>query len=355
MRKNRRKKKKLKKSVKVVMISILLFLALGIVFFFTKEQEILENKHNEPQTKEKEKEPEKKVQVIDVNSKSRNIAVMINNIKTVWGYQSGLQDAHIIYEIIAEGGITRFMAVFKDKDTARIGTIRSARIYYLDYALENDAIYVHIGGSKEALRDIKELGMADLNSEVTFRDKSLGLAYEHTAFASMEKIKDRIQKRKIRNTKEKDDLLNYSIEEIDLSKMEGSIKADKVLIQYSGYKDTSFVYDENTKVYKRFQNDKAHTDYVTKEQYTAKNIITYQVKNASYDSYGRQYLENTGTGNGYYISNGYAVPIKWKKDKRESQTVYTYLNGEEITVNDGNTYIQIQPKNKKFMINELNY
>ncbi len=355
MKRNLRKKRKLKKSVKIVIICAFLLLALGIGFFFSKGKEVLEQMPTEQNPTKEEKEPEKRVQVIDVNSKSRNIAVMINNLKTVWGYQSGLQDAHIVYEIIAEGGITRFMAVFKDKDTARIGTVRSARIYYLDYALENDAIYVHIGGSKEALRDIKQLGIPDFNSEVTFRDKSLGLAYEHTAFTSMERIKKQIEKRKIRNTAEKDNLLNYSIDPIDLSKMEGAIKADKVLIQYSGYKNTSFVYDESTKVYKRFQNDKAHTDYVTKEQYTAKNIITYQVKNASYDSYGRQYLENTGSGNGYYITNGYAVPIKWKKEKRESQTVYTYLNGEEITVNDGNTYIQIQPKNKKFMINELNY
>ena len=154
----------------------------------------------------------KVLKIFDENSKSRNIAVMINNIKNVWGYQSGVQDAYIVYEIIAEGGITRLMAVFKDQDNERIGTVRSARIYYLDYALENDAIYVHIGGSKEALKDIKTLSIPDLQSEVTFRDRSIGLAYEHTAFASMSKIKEKIKKRGIRNTKKKDELLQYSID-----------------------------------------------------------------------------------------------------------------------------------------------
>ena len=161
---------------------------------------------------------------------------MINNIKNVWGYQSGLQDAFLVYEIVAEGGITRFLAVFKDQsDLERIGTVRSARIYYLDYALENDAVYVHIGGSKEALSDIKKLGMIDLQSEVTFRDRSIGLAYEHTAFASMKKIKERMDKRGIRQTTEQDEVLNYSVDEIDLSSNSDAISDNETQRCSQGY------------------------------------------------------------------------------------------------------------------------
>ena len=61
-------------------------------------------------------------------------------------------------------------------------------------------------------------------------------------------------------------------------------------------------------------------------------------------------MENIGSGTGYYISNGYAIKINWKKDCRECQTVYTYTNGKEINVNDGNTFIQIQPTNKDLVI-----
>ena len=98
-------------------------------------------------------------------------------------------------------------------------------------------------------------------------------------------------------------------------------------------------------MYKRFQNSKAHTDYVTKEQYVTKNIIVYQVSNNTIggDSKGRQEIDNIGTGEGYYITNGYAIPITWEKSKRESQTIYKDKNGNEITVNDGNTFIQIYP------------
>lgn len=344
-----------KKSVAIITatVVVLLGLIIGFLIFGKGESKPILDKFIKDPIKEEEKK--KSVEVIDVNSNTRNIAVMINNIKKVWGYQSGLQDAHIVYEIITEGGITRLMAIYKDKDTARIGSVRSARIYYIDYVLENDATYVHVGGSKEAIRDINALGISDLNAQTIFRDKTLGLNTEHTAFTSMELINNKIASRKMRSTTEKKNLLNYSVDELDISKMEGAIKADDIYISYSGSKSTTFKYDEENKVYKRFQNDTPHTDYVTKEQYTTKNIITYQVPNRSYDSYGRQELDNLGKGNGYFITDGYAVPITWEKTSRSSQTIYKYLNGEEIVVNDGNTYIQIQPKNRDFKINELNY
>lgn len=350
------KAKKSKRRVNYKLLIILIFIIIlisGLLAFLLNENKTNNSNSNQDKntTNNKSLETPKKVNIIDVDSNSRNIAVMVNNIKTVWGYQSGLQDAYIVYEIIAEGGITRFMALYKDANTERIGTVRSARIYYLDYALENDAMYVHIGGSKEALSDIKTLKMNDFNSEVTFRDRSIGLRYEHTAFTSISKIMEVAKKRGVRTTTNKENLLNYSIDEIDLSNMDGAIKADNIFISYSGNKNTSYEYDSENKVYKRSQNDIAHVDYVTKKQYTAKNIITYQVKNSSYDSYGRQALDNIGNGEGYYITDGYAVPITWEKKSRDSQTVYRYKDGKEITVNDGNTFIQIQPKNRKLTIN----
>lgn len=353
-KKKTKKETKKKHTLLIITIVIVVLIVLGGIIFLLLNNDTKENdndKKDPNNTTNKVNKEDDIVDIIDVNSKSRNVAVMINNIKTVWGYQSGLQDAYIVYEIIAEGGITRFMALYKDANTARIGSIRSARIYYLDYVLENDAMYVHVGGSKEALSDIKSLKITDMGTGIIFRDKTLGLHREHTAFTSMENIMNSAAKRNIRTTTEKDNLFNYSAQEIDLSKMEGAIPANNVLINYSGSQEVTFEYDKDAKVYKRFQKGKPHIDYVTKEQYTTKNIITYQIKNSSYDSYGRQKLDNLGKGEGYYISNGYAVPITWQKDTRSSQTIYRYKNGEEIVLNDGNTFIQIQPKNKKLSIN----
>ena len=352
------KKRKLNKFGKFIII-LLILLLIGIITCIFKDNifksEDTKKANFESNKKNNEIKKEEKLNIIDINSNSRPYAVMINNIKTVWGYQCGLQDAYIVYEIIVEGGYTRLMAIFKDKNLDRIGSVRSSRHYFLDYALENDAIYVHFGWSPQAEKDIKTLGVNNINFmryNGYIRDRSLGLASEHTAFTSTDKINTGIDYYKYRKTTDTKPLLNYSASSIDLSKLDGNIVANKVYLEYSGSRSTSYIYDDINKVYKRYQNDIEHTDYQTKMQYTAKNIITYKLNNytISGDNKGRQTLENIGSGDGYYISEGYAVPIKWEKSSREKKTVYKYLDGTEIKVNDGNTYIQIQPLNKQITI-----
>ena len=110
-----------------------LIIGSGIVLFILIL--VLALAFNKPKTEEKPlQQPEQKepvnedIHIIDLNSNSRPIAVMINNISTARPYQAGLQDAYLVYEMIVEGGITRMMAVFKDAETARIGSIRSSDI-----------------------------------------------------------------------------------------------------------------------------------------------------------------------------------------------------------------------------------
>ena len=343
-------KLKLKHKNLLIIIGVLLLILLSM-FIITK----LSNKKEAPKkVKTTTTKVIKKVNIVDVNTKSRPFAVMINNVSTARPLQSGLQDAYIMYEMIVEGGITRYLALFLDTNTERIGSIRSARHYYLDYARENDAIYVHHGYSPQAASDFSKLNVdrIEVSTPSTgWRDKTLNVASEHTLFTSIELLKNGIgSKRTERNN---DLLLNYSADEIDLSKIEGSIKADRVVIPYSSNTTTSYQYNADEKVYYRFVNDKEHTDYVTKKQFTFKNIITYKVRNYTLndpEGKGRQGIDNIGSGEGYYISNGYAAKINWKKDCRECQTVYTYSDGKEIKVNDGNTFIQIQPLDKELTI-----
>ena len=290
-----------------------------------------------------------KLKIVDVNSKSRPVAVMINNLSAARPVQSGVMDAYIVYEIIVEGGITRYMAVYKDKDTAKIGTVRSSRDYYLDYALENDAIYVHFGWSPQAQELIGKLGVNNINGlydDAFWRDNPMNLAYEHTAYTSMDKIMKVAKNKGYRLTSEKDLLLNYSADEVSIENEESSLKADNVSIRYSNVVTTSYKYNPTDKLYYRSVNGSVQKDYVTKKQYTTKNIIISYVDNGniSNDNKGRQELNNIGTGKGYYITDGYSIPITWTKKSRNEQTVYKKLNGEEITVNDGNTFIQIAPK-----------
>ena len=312
--------------------------------------------NNDSEIKE---EPKPQLKIVDINSNSRSYAVMINNHASARKNHAGLQDAYLVYEMIVEGGITRYMAIFKDQDTSKIGSIRSSRPYYLDYVMENDAIYVHWGWSPQAQSDISKYSINNINGlylegKYFFRDKTLNVAYEHTGFSSIELLKKAATGLNYRTTTDKDLLLNYSVEEILLNDKENTQVANNVKIVYSSYVNTSYVYDSTNKVYKRYVNGAVHKDAVTGEQYTAKNIITYQVKNSviSNDDKGRQEFENIGSGEGYYITNGYATKIKWEKTSRQSQTVYKYLDGTEINVNDGNTYIQIQPKSQVLTISE---
>ncbi len=357
-----KKKNKKKKVLKLVMVLIVLVALVAGGFFLITQNKDKKKTDSSPSTnvkkEEKPKVEEKKLKTVNPDSDSRNIAVMYNNISTVWGYQSGLQDAYLVYEILVEGGYTRLMAIFKDANTERIGSVRSSRPYFLDYALENDALYVHFGASEQALSDIKTLGINNINgmtySASFWRDRSLKLATEHTAFTSMDHIKKGIEKYKYRTTTKIDLLLDYSVDELDISKMDGAIPANKVFIDYSASRSTTFEYDTVNKVYLRSQGTAKgnynHMDAITKKQYTAKNIITYQLPSRTIDSKGRQAINTTGGGKGYYITNGYAVPITWEKTSRASQTKYRYLDGTEIKVNDGNTYIEIQPSNKKLTI-----
>ena len=348
----------------IVILSILVIVAGGMLIYkINNEKEKSENvvaddnvDINEDKDDKELVVEEKKPQIF--NGNDRPIAVMIDNHSGAWP-QANLNKAYLVYEIIVEGGETRLMAVFKGQDLEKIGPIRSSRHYFLDYALENDAIYVHWGWSPQAQSDIKTLGVNNINglydAKYFYRDqdlKSQKVALEHTGFTTMKMLKKGAEKLKYNRDTNRDTLLNYQADEVNLEQKEGSLKATNVMIKYSGSVKDTYEYDAENKVYKRFVNGKAHTDDVTKKQYTFKNIIVYNVKNSSIsgDDKGRQEFDNIGKGIGYYITNGYAVPIRWEKTSRSAQTKYTYENGKEIEVNDGNTFIEVQPTNQELTI-----
>lgn len=339
-----------KRNIIIIIIASILFLSLATLFtikLINKQKEDIEEKEEE-----KEEKKEKKLTIIDIDSKSRPYAIMIDNIKAAFP-QAGLQDAYLVYEIIVEGGQTRLLALFKDASTALIGPVRSARHYFIDYAMENDAYYVHHGYSPQAQRDLGVFKPNNINGltyegSTLWRDKEL--VAPHNLFTSINKLNSRVSLLKYRTDTTKTTLLNYSIDEISLKDEEEAKIANEVSIPYSNVHTTKYVYDSELKVYKRSSYNTANVDKVTEEQYTAKNIIVINVKNYvdPYNSEGdRQTLDNVGTGKGYFITNGYAIPITYSKSSRESQTIYKNLAGEEITVNDGNTYIQIQPISRK--------
>lgn len=293
---------------------------------------------------------EKQVEIF--NGDTRPIAVMIDNVGDARP-QAGLNDAYIVYEIIVEGKQTRLMALFKDVNLEKIGPIRSSRHYFLDYAIENDAIYVHFGWSPQAEKDIKSLGVKNINgmteSSTSFwrvRDKSA----PHNAVTSTEEILKIAERKKYSTTSKKDSVLNYVTDEVEL---ESDITATNIAIPYSSSYKVTYKYDEETKRYTRGYNKTTQKDWDTKELVTTKNIIITFAQNTRLNdgtTKDRQNLLNIGTLDGYYITNGKAIKIKCYKSSRKAQTEYKDLDGNEIDVNDGNTFIQIVPKNSKVVI-----
>ena len=238
------------------------------------------------------------------------------------------------------------MALYKDKDVSLIGPIRSSRHYFLDYALESDAIYVHYGWSPYAADDVTKLKIDNINGltdSTPFRRDTNSVA-PHNVFTRMSYLKNYLQTTNY-NLESLDWLLfDYSADPVDLNDTNYVPKtASKINIPYSKNEYRTYAYDESNEYYLRSSNGKAQYDRKSGEQLHYKNIIIQRVPNKTLDSEGRQELETTGKGKGYFITNGYFLPIEWSKATRESKTIYTYEDGTEITLNDGNTFVQIVP------------
>lgn len=334
-----------KGGAKIFLIVLVLLIIIMVVLFAIK---IIQGQENTETAAYNNFEENKVEEIEEVKTpktlagSTRPIAIMIdNNINAM--PQAGLLEADLVYEMMVEGGETRLMIVLQDKDLSRVGPIRSSRHNFLDYALENDAIYVHYGWSPQAKSDITTLGVNNINgiyeSETSFWRDSSRYA-PHNAVTSTENILKIAKREEYRTTTTKDPVLNYVVDEVNLE--EGQ-EADTITIPYSDHNTVKYTYDEKNKEYTRYSRGEKQTDWNSDKTVTTKNIIITFAKNESIDSYGRQNIDNIKTLDGYYITNGKAIKIKCEKTSRSSQTVYKDLEGNEINVNDGKTFIQICP------------
>ena len=302
-------------------------------------------------TTEEAKAEEKKESNI-FNGKDRPIAVMIDNHKGAWP-QAGLNKTYLVYEIIAEGGETRLMALFKGQDVDVVGPVRSSRHYFLDYAMENDAIYAHYGWSPKAKNDISAYSINNINGiyygKPTFWRISKKKA-PHNAMTSTEQILNAAKKKNYRTTSDVSSLLNYASNEVEL---QGELAATEIKIPHSYLHSVTYKYDEKTQRYTRYARGTLQKDYSTGKNITTKNIIIEFINNSVLQdgtSKDRQDLHNIGTFDGYYITNGKAIKITCTKNKRTDKTIYKTKDGKVLEVNDGNTWINICPKNAKVSI-----
>ncbi|NLV36963.1 MAG: DUF3048 domain-containing protein [Clostridiaceae bacterium] len=282
----------------------------------------------------------------------RPMAVMIDNEGTRVLPQGGLDKAQIVYEIIVEGGLTRLMPVFWGTEPEMIGPVRSARDYFLDYSMEFDAIYVHFGGSPQAGKDIKKYKINEIDGLYlgpdVFWDLTKDRGNWQDSYTSMEKLKAYAQKKKFSETPQAQFPFTYNQKDEALG---AGKDASVITLKYPSM-TSKYEYDSTTGLYKRFRYGKEHMERVTEKQFTAKNIIVQYVPNYDIkgDSAGRQSMTTTGSGKGYFITGGKVIDLKWSKESRTAQTKYTDDTGNPITLNRGQTWIQIMPMAAKVTI-----
>ncbi|MBM6870949.1 DUF3048 domain-containing protein, partial [Pseudoflavonifractor phocaeensis] len=290
----------------------------------------------------------------------RPVAIMLNNLKQALP-QLGQSEADIIYECLAEGGITRMLGVYQDpSDVGAIGSIRSARPYYLELALGHDAIFIHAGGSEDAYADIRAWGVTALDgvngpycgsspgSNLMWRDadRRRNLGYEHSVITTGETIEEKFATYSFRQ--EHKDGYTYPITFADDGTPENGSTANTITVPFSNYKTGVFTYDADSGTYLVEEYGAPYVDGNTGDQVAVTNVLVVQTScwNTG-DSYGHMEVDLTGTGSGYYACGGQIIPIRWSKPDRNSPFTYTDENGQPIVLGRGSSYVNIIPKSEQ--------
>lgn len=279
----------------------------------------------------------------------RPIAVMMDNERNARP-QSGLYAADIVYEMPAEGNITRYMAIFHHQDAEKIGPVRSARPYFINKALEFGAVYVHCGGSPQALKDLATLKVDTLNdlkgSPCFWRSKDRKMP--HNLYTSTKLMRSVMASKKLEDSAAP---AYFKFSEAFLNLPNGT-KAGHVSIAYDKNYKAGYEYDESQKLYFRTINGTRLKDKDTGKEISTTNIIIEKTTAKVLDSAGRLEVLSVGSGSGYYLTGGNMIEIKWSKSSRSGRTVYTDLTGNEIQLNKGVTWIQVVPSYNSIEIKE---
>lgn len=269
------------------------------------------------------------------------LAIMIENHPEARP-QAGLNKASIIYEAIAEGGITRFMAVYGPENADKVGPVRSARVYFIDWAEEYNAFYAHAGGAQNALTKIVEDNVLDLNHNTTaFWRQQDGRALEHTLYTSTIKLYEYaanqgydVNSSNFTPQKFKDDLI-----------ADQRVTSQGAVINFSSesYK-IEWKYNKDKNIYMRYMAGASHNDEVTKDQLSAKNVVIQVVSRQAVKSGGKTVytMGTVGSGEATVLMDGKAVKGTWKKDKAGStRTMFYDSNGKQISFNRGAMWIEV--------------
>lgn len=268
--------------------------------------------------------------------------------------QAGLTKADIVYEAIAEGGITRFMAIFGSQEATKVGPVRSARTFFVDWARGYNAYLAHVGGNIDALDQIKAEKVLDLDqfsySGPYWRERVANLATEHTMYTDTTKLREQAAKNNY-TTANNFNVLKFKDDPTDKTTLPES---QKITVDFSSndYK-VAFQYDKATNSYKRFLAGVPHTDQVDKNQINPKNVIVMTVdRKAVVTRINEQgyTMTTVGTGKAKIFIDGKTIDGTWKKASKTDRELFYDESGNEVTFNRGQFWISVVPPESKVTV-----
>ena len=288
--------------------------------------------------------------ISDSGKGKRPCAVMINNIEAALP-QYGIYDADVLFEIVAEGGITRLMAVYGDEaDIPNVCSVRSARYYYMLFAQCFDAVYLHWGSDPVICNPMfDELNIDHIdgmsNGDIYDRDydRMNYMDLEHTGYLKGPQVMDEIAALGIRQEIKDgyDDIFSFYDE---FTKPAGD-DCEELTVNFSQWYFSGFKYSDKTKTYKKYHNGNKHIDQVKNKQLNFTNIVILEVPEI------KLYRENSKIvcfemdgGSGYLFTGGKVKPINWSKDGDFGKLELTDENGSPLKLNTGKTYIGVTQK-----------
>ncbi|GMK41969.1 putative lipoprotein YerB [Paenibacillus sp. CCS19] len=281
----------------------------------------------------------------DQELKQRPIAVSVNNFKAARP-QSGLTQADIVWEVLAEGGITRLIAVFQSSSfTDPIGPIRSIRPYLIDIGESYKSVIVHAGASTDAYDLLQHHGK-DYLDEITnagpyyWRDKTRKAP--HNLYSDLTKMRAGAEKKKYA-TEVTIPMLPFAAE--GAGTYDGPATSIDIHFMLDDYK-VSYAYDAAKGLYMRSINGESHIDKNNNEQLSAANVIVLGADHKTLDDYGRLSVNLTSGGKAVLFQNGQAVACEWTR--QGTDVIRIMKDGKELPLLPGHTYYHIVPNNPSF-------
>lgn len=288
------------------------------------------------------------------NVKARPVAVMFNNITAALP-QQGNSGADIIYEVVAEGGITRMLGVFQSLDGVDIvGSVRSSRPYFVELAMGLDAVYVHAGGSEDAYSCMSSWSTDHMDGVRGVysgnglfwrsRDRIAGKSYaaEHSLVTSGESIQKYLAESGFRLEHEADWTSPMSF--TGDGTPEGGSDAKTVMVSHYGNKATLFRYDEASKKYLVEEYGGAYIDGNTGEQIAVTNVLALRARMADMRDGYNHVAVSLDKGDGWFACGGKSIPITWEKGAYSDPLTYYTQDGKPLVLGQGKTYVNIIPQ-----------